>query len=259
MTDLIKVEQNQQGILVVDSRLIAIELGVQHPYLFRTIKKYLPEIEQLGQVCFKNATVINVKGARNTLSYCFLTEPQANFVMTLSRNTKSVVNCKLKLVQSFEKAKQTIKEVIPQQNDRIRELELELQIAQLEKESREIDQAMITLHGKETVLALRGKEDQLIEVKVPTLEVIDNRCNKKYEGMSLVQLKDLLNKRYGFKIKTGKEIERLIEKAGARRLLSIVPRSITVSYVPNQHIEEAISLCRQKLMPARQLLLGECV
>jgi hypothetical protein len=50
--------------------------------------------------------------------------------MTLSKNTDQVIDCKMSLVEAFSKAKQIISTVIPAQNDRIRELELELALTQ---------------------------------------------------------------------------------------------------------------------------------
>jgi phage regulator Rha-like protein len=52
MTDLLRIEQvNDQD--VVDSRLIAKELGVTHAQFYRTIKDNEIEIEQdFARVCF---------------------------------------------------------------------------------------------------------------------------------------------------------------------------------------------------------------
>ena len=69
------------------------------------IRKYLTEIEQFGQVIFETATVTNSVGAVNQASFCYLNEEHATFVMTLSRNTKKVIQCKLNLVKAFKEAK----------------------------------------------------------------------------------------------------------------------------------------------------------
>lgn len=98
-----------EGVLVVDSRLIAARLGIEHESFLRTIKKYQTKIEQhFGQFRFEIGTVANSVGAVNQTKYALLTEAQATVLMTLSRNTYEVVECKIELVGAFEKAKQLL-------------------------------------------------------------------------------------------------------------------------------------------------------
>ena len=94
------------GVLVVDSRLIAEDLGIQHKNFLATLDKYIREIEEdWGQVAFETETVTNSVGASNSVKYALLTEPQATLLMTYSRNTERVRQCKRHLVKAFEKAK----------------------------------------------------------------------------------------------------------------------------------------------------------
>lgn len=59
----ITVQVNDNGTLVVDSRLIAERLGLQHETLMRTIKKYEPELtEAFGHLRFEIGTVQNSAG-----------------------------------------------------------------------------------------------------------------------------------------------------------------------------------------------------
>jgi hypothetical protein len=102
--------QERSGVLVVDSRLVADKLGIAHKNLLATIEKYLDRIQSAFQViAFETRKSERGKPER----FAWLTEPQTTFLMTLSRNTDEVVQCKLELVEAFEKAKQVIKEVIP--------------------------------------------------------------------------------------------------------------------------------------------------
>lgn len=97
------------GELVVDSRLVAARLNIQHESFMKTLRKYESRIVQrFGQFRFEIGTVVNSVGAVNETDYVLLTEPQASALMTLSRNTDQVVECKLELVEAFEKAKQII-------------------------------------------------------------------------------------------------------------------------------------------------------
>lgn len=111
MANLAVIEH--QGQHVVDSRLIAAELDIAHKSFIRTIKKYSTELQAFGQLGFEIATVTNSVGAVNQVTFCYLNEDQATFVMTLSRNTDKVVQCKMNLVQAFKEARQKVVPEIP--------------------------------------------------------------------------------------------------------------------------------------------------
>jgi phage regulator Rha-like protein len=92
-----------EGVLVVDSRLIAERLGIEHESFLRTLDAYQTQIEQaFGIIRFEIGKII---GRGRPQKYALLTEDQATFVMTLSRNTPEVVQCKIEMVQAFSKAK----------------------------------------------------------------------------------------------------------------------------------------------------------
>lgn len=106
MNNLIAITQ-QGDALVVDSRLIAERLGVNHSDWYRNIiLKYQTDTEQaFGKLRFENG---EIKGRGQPEKCCLLTEDQATFLMTLSRNTPEVVACKATLVKSFSEAKRII-------------------------------------------------------------------------------------------------------------------------------------------------------
>ena len=94
---------------VVDSRIIATEMKVGHRnWVNNTIKKYQKEIEEnFGVLRFKNAKP-KKKGGRPE-RYCMLTEDQAYYALTLSRNSQKVVDLKAKLVKAFSKCRKQIR------------------------------------------------------------------------------------------------------------------------------------------------------
>ena len=109
MTEL-TVSTYSDGVLVVDSRLIAQELGIQHENFMETIKKYQAETEQaFGSIRFETGVKKKAVGA-TTEKFVFLTEDQATFLMTLSRNTPDVVRCKVMLVSQFSNAKKLLQD-----------------------------------------------------------------------------------------------------------------------------------------------------
>ena len=107
MSNLTVIEQN--GNLVIDSRLIATELVVSHKSFLETIRKHQNEIEAaFGQLHFQTASVQNNVGAVNNVTFAYLNEEQAAFAMTLSRNTSQVVKAKINLVKKFSEAKKAL-------------------------------------------------------------------------------------------------------------------------------------------------------
>jgi phage regulator Rha-like protein len=67
--------------LVVDSRLIAQRLGLQHESLVKTIRKYSARIQALGHLRLEIGTVRNSVGATNQTTFCFLNEKQCNMLI----------------------------------------------------------------------------------------------------------------------------------------------------------------------------------
>jgi phage regulator Rha-like protein len=105
MSDLIV--SHADGVLVVDSRLIAEELGVNHSDWYQNVlKKFQPYAEQsFGILRFENG---EIKGRGQPEKFAFLTEEQASFYMTLSRNTPEVIELKARLVRAFFEARRLL-------------------------------------------------------------------------------------------------------------------------------------------------------
>lgn len=248
MLDIVTINET----LVVDSRLIAEELGIAHESFFRTIKRYETKIEQRFG-CIRFEIGVPDKPTGNPPKYAYLSEDQATALMTFSKNTDQVVECKLNLVAAFSKAKQVIKDVIPQQSDRIRELELENAFLDKQLQLRQLDNSMLLMHGKQTVLALRGYDQAIVEVERKVTEVIDNRSGDKRKGMTTAQLNDYLKQKTGQCFKNGAQLKRYLEKI-APELIDIVQRPINQDWVCSENINRAMQILEN--LP-RQMLLGE--
>lgn len=109
MTDF-SVVQYEDGALVVDSRLIAERLGIQHENFMGTLNKYRTQAEQaFGVFRFETGKPKGGESGGRPTEFVFLTEDQATFLMTLSRNTPEVVQCKLELVKQFSEAKRLLR------------------------------------------------------------------------------------------------------------------------------------------------------
>jgi hypothetical protein len=236
--------ENKDGELRLDSRIMCDGFGIKShtDYRNNVLVKYEHKFSELG-VVFKTTP-------DNGEIVWYLNQAQVNFAGTLARNTEKAVNFKLNLVKAFEIAKQ----IIPIQNDRIRELELEVKSLELMRD-REIRQdTRISLHGIVTTLLLEGKSDSVVEIEKPTIEVIDNRNNTSYNGQTLTQIKEFVSKKYGIKFKSGADIKRLLESEKMGHTIAQTPRTILSDYVPKEHCQLVVDLI---LKQERQLLLGE--
>lgn len=123
--------EERDKTLVVDSRLVAQELGVKHGDWLRNILiKYQQEIEaDFGVIRFENGKPLKGSKGGRPEQYAYLTEEQATVLMTYSRNTEQVRNCKRKLVKAFIEAKKLIssaqtQSILPSAREQLETVEL---------------------------------------------------------------------------------------------------------------------------------------
>jgi phage regulator Rha-like protein len=90
-----------QGELVVDSRIIAEQLGIKHKTFLENIRTHKATIEA-------NFGILPFETAPDSAVFAYLTEDQSTFVMTLSRNTPQVIKCKVGLVKAFSEQKKQL-------------------------------------------------------------------------------------------------------------------------------------------------------
>jgi phage regulator Rha-like protein len=104
----------QDKVLVVDSRIIAEELGIEHETFLKTIKRFKTRIESTFGCLGDNIGDIQMPngGIRQQILNYWLTEDQSTVLMTMSKNTERVINCKFKLVKAFSEAKKKLQQPI---------------------------------------------------------------------------------------------------------------------------------------------------
>jgi phage regulator Rha-like protein len=257
VTDLLKIEQvNDQD--VVDSRLIAEELGLKHSQFYRTIKDNQFELEEdFGRVCFKNDT-LQTAGGMQTVKYAYLNEDQATYLMTLSRNTPKIKAIKRKLVKSFSVAKRIIKEVIPQQSETIQILTLQNKNLKLENSNLRLKtnylnrtEAIVSLHGIQTFAFLIGDPEAVVEVveKVTETIVCKGNSSVSFEGKSTAQL----GKELGFK--SGIQLQQWLKRQNLEHLICQGLRAIQADYIPTENVRVIREAYYEN--KNRQRLLGE--
>lgn len=99
------------GTPLADTRVIAKHIGVQHVSLYRLITEYHETIsEAFGTVRFEIGPSNAKGGGGDGARYALLTEDQATFLITLTRNTAQVIRFKAALVAAFSEAKRQLAE-----------------------------------------------------------------------------------------------------------------------------------------------------
>ena len=91
----------------VDTRLLAQHLGIQHTSLFKLLKTYEAEFQELGKVGFQIAPSAD-SSTGQALRYALLNEDHAYLLLAFSRNTAQVRQLKLKLVKAFREARRAV-------------------------------------------------------------------------------------------------------------------------------------------------------
>lgn len=177
MEQLIPILQVNE-VDVVDSRIIADELGVQHKTLIETIGKHKDSIESnFGLITFETEKVNVGRPAQ----FCYLTEDQAIFLGTLSRNSEAVVKFKVTLVKSFQNARRVIASVKTELSRK--DLALMIIQAEEEKERLVLENKILTPKAEYTDKVLKS------ETTLTATEIA------KEFGMSASKLNDVLCER----------------------------------------------------------------
>ena len=89
----------------VDTRLLALQLDNRHKAVMTLIERYSNRFRAHGQLTFKKAVGKRKQGGGNAERYALLNEDQSYFLLSLSRNTDTVVALKSKLIRAFGQAR----------------------------------------------------------------------------------------------------------------------------------------------------------
>lgn len=94
----------QDGEILVDSRIVAKGIGIRHQTLLETIYTYQTELEEFGLLRFET----EVMGRGQPQKYVMLNRNQAGIAISFSRNTKEVVRFKVGLFKAIDAMEQLI-------------------------------------------------------------------------------------------------------------------------------------------------------
>lgn len=186
MQELIKVTTTPEGEFVIDSRIVAEELGVEHRSLLQTIKKYESEIELNFQRVAFEMTPFETAGGVQKQTVAHLTEDQALFIGSLSRNSETVVRFKANLVKAFQAARKTL--ASPKELSR-KDLALLIVEAEEEKEKLLLENAKL------------APKAEYADKVLQSVDVITTTTIAKELGMSATKLNRVLcDKKVQYKI-----------------------------------------------------------
>lgn len=113
MPNLVQLKKNVPVVATLD---MWKPLNVTHRAIMILINRYRSKIEELGGLVILNDRTSKTKGGR-PIKFCFLNEEQATFLITLMRNSKTVVTFKLKLTKEFYKMRKTLILIATQQKN----------------------------------------------------------------------------------------------------------------------------------------------
>lgn len=91
-----------------DSKIIAIGTKTSHETIQKRIKKYKSEFEQLGNFRISNPKKNSDETRGRKENIYLLNEPQATFLITLLKNTDTVIKFKLELVKEFYRMRKIV-------------------------------------------------------------------------------------------------------------------------------------------------------
>ena len=151
--------------------------------------------------------------------------------------------------------------IIPAQSEAMAEMDKQIRILELQNENlrtslelRHLDNNMVTMHGVELVLTLRGKSDQIVRVEQTVTEVVNPKTQSSERILTADQLKKIVKQNTGQTIPSMKWFTDKLKEKGRDDLLMPVTRHQTNEYVTPETLAEAIALVFGE---NRLLLLGE--
>lgn len=153
-----------------------------------------------------------------------------------------------------EKKWKLVQQHFPQVSEDVEKMRLQDQILEKQLKLRELDNTMLTLHGKQTVLALRGYDQAIVEIETVVTEVVEPQTERTSKILTADQLKRLVKEKTGQKIPSLKWFADELRKIGRDDLLTAVTRHTTNEYPIPERIDEAINLVFDS---KRQMLIGE--
>lgn len=99
------ISVNPKGEARIDSRLIALNLGIKHKHLIELVRNHQSDFQEFGILRFQTAVF---KGVGQPEKFLMLNEDQTYLLLAYSRNTAKVRSLKIALVKAFRDARRAV-------------------------------------------------------------------------------------------------------------------------------------------------------
>lgn len=122
--NLVRIETHNNRVIellqvgqeyLIDSRIVAKGLNLQHEYFKETLEKYQTRLERWGQLRFETGVVNGHNGGGNPQKFALLNRNQVLFAITLSRNTEEVLDWKEAIIDALDQLEKQVRSLAPQQ------------------------------------------------------------------------------------------------------------------------------------------------
>lgn len=224
------------GQLYVDSRLIAPRLGIEHRSFLQTLGDYQTQIEQaFGILRFENA---KKKGRGRPSKFAYLTEDQATFVMTLSRNSPEVVQCKIDLVQALARAKELLRQANP-----VADIDRVGLRAALKDDARLRMTDQVKVHLEQ----IRRYDDK--KYRGQFFSRVHDALNVAVTGETAGQMRDRLGKLLGRKVKPGELLRDYFPAVALQRYIAVCETSANLMLKRSAHPLDAVREAADLALP----------
>lgn len=224
------------GQLFVDSRLIAQRLGIEHRSFLQTLGDYQTQIEQaFGILRFENA---KMKGRGRPGQIAYLTEDQATFVMTLSRNSPEVVQCKIALVQAFARAKELLRRANP-----VADIDRVGLRASLKDDARLRMTDQVKVHLEQ----IRRYDDK--KFRGQFFSRVHDAINVAVTGETAGQMRDRLSLLIGRPVKSGELLRDYFPSTALQRYIAMCETSANLMLKRGMHPLEAVREATELALP----------
>lgn len=227
------------GQLFVDSRLIAQKLSIRHETFYETLLNYQTQVEQaFGVLRFETGKPPRGSKGGRPSKYALLSEDQATFVMTLSRNSPEVVQCKIDLVQAFSRAKELLRQANP-----VADIDRVGLRASLKDDARLRMTDQVKVHLEQ----IRRYDDKKYRGRF--FSGVHDAINVAVAGETAGQMRDRLGRLLGRKVKPGELLRDYFPSTALQRYIAMCETSANLMLKRGMHPLDAVREATELALP----------
>lgn len=241
---------------VATTAQIAEFYQVQEASVRQLSKKYRDELESDGLRIVKTKQLAGVSDlgslSPNASTLTLWTPRAALRLGMLLRNNSIAKAVRESLLDMAATAGHQIQQIDSMQVELAR---LHLELEKERNRGKELDSAMIAMHGRETVLMLQGKGDFIVHDEIIVTEVVDAQSRTSERVLSADEMRWQIKQKTGQDFKTLKSVVEFLKANNRDDLIVAVRRNATSEYVKADALDEVVRIINSSV--GRQKLIGE--